>query len=381
MWKLATTFGATRTLLRELQQRGINYTRDPLVFARRTFGTKAYLPTNNGLKQFRNIRNVEEIPKPARRTYIDINPEEAGANITLRGRPHIFVGKKLDDPRAALFHEYGHTQMFSEDPTFIKRPRGGAAHKRYQDRITLMHERLADRVGEAKLRELGVPIENIRDYKAVLADNYEVYKRKHPSVAQSDPELYKGVNWLYNDTHRPYTPNDRYWQTSNIKKADTNLNTVNPEQAYLNGFVKRAADYGLAEDEAVALYKEAAGLGGLVNVGKGLMNMGRGVGGFMGIGKDVLKGGVNALRNYKAPSAAQLANFTPSEIARGSSFGKFFNNLQGMSGRANQAANRLYTGARQFGEGAATAAQRVAILGGGGLIGYGLAKGQPEDSE
>ena len=40
-----------------------------------------------------------------------------------------------------------------------------------------------------------------------------------------------------------------------VKQKKANMNTQ--EQAYINGFVKRAAEYGLTQEQAISIYKQA----------------------------------------------------------------------------------------------------------------------------
>ena len=44
------------------------------------------------------------------------------------------------------------------------------------------------------------------------------------------------------------------------------------QQAYINGFVKRASQYGFTDHEAVELLKQSGVLGDLVNAGKSAIN-------------------------------------------------------------------------------------------------------------
>jgi hypothetical protein len=236
MLKKATTLNATKQLLRLIRQQGIGYSRNPLLAAKKILGNKAYVyNTENNLRQLRSIRKPSQVTDDIWDSY-DLHPIEAGVSLAKNKKPFIFVGKKTSSPRAKLFHEYGHALMGLEDPRFFKKRVGGAAHPRHVARATLLEERLASKGGEKKLIDMGVPSEHIKKYQNALENNFNNYRQMHPEARDTNPELYKKIDWQ----HRVKTANASQENTlKQIIFGNSYIPTPEPGQGAYDAFLEK----------------------------------------------------------------------------------------------------------------------------------------------
>ena len=198
MLKNATTLNATKQLLRLMKQQGIGYSRNPLLAARKILGNKAYVyNAENNLNQLRSLKKPSQVTDKIWDNY-ELHPFDASTFLAKNKKPFIYMGKKITSPRAKLFHEYGHALMGLEDPRFFNTQKGGATHRPYVAKSKLLEERLASKGGEKTLIDMGVPSEHIRKYQNALESNFNNYRQMHPEARDTNPELYKRIDWQHN---------------------------------------------------------------------------------------------------------------------------------------------------------------------------------------
>jgi hypothetical protein len=183
--KEATTFGATRKLLRELRSKGVKLHRTPenvplaeMGFHYNLADNSVYIPRKE--KFFKSV-----LPLPANSELTQYGARaRKGSMFSKSKRP------KLDynySPRQLLFHEAGHARHFSEDPRLvdmnvnmfskkIKELKKFFAGRHFEN--SLIKERIANNHAIDLMKQYGVPMENIENYIKGQDTLYGTYASK-----------------------------------------------------------------------------------------------------------------------------------------------------------------------------------------------------------
>jgi NTP pyrophosphatase (non-canonical NTP hydrolase) len=144
--KEATTFGATRNLLRQMQSQGVKLSRTPKQYV------KMINPGSPAL-----LDKAEA--KAARTGFYNAKNKVIHVNRNLK------PGKS---PRNILFHEAGHATHRIEDPIL----RG---KNKYTPENTLARERIANNNAINFMRQNNVPNENVQNYIKQMNNSYKTY--------------------------------------------------------------------------------------------------------------------------------------------------------------------------------------------------------------
>lgn len=253
--KTATSFGATRNLLRQLASEGIKVTRDPKTFLSLEKGRgAASLLSKDSAKARAKVDPAKFIPKPAQKG----------------GTGTMYVGKDLKNhpalqediknfkdytpsPREALFHEAGHGMHHLEDPEAFLNIAGTHAENMANE---LARERIANNNAINFMQSNNTPSSLIAQYKKNLGVPFRAYSDYAKNVAVSTPD-YKGKA-LHNPAH------------FSVEKQGSE----NPKATNLL-LQKRATDYGLTTAEALALVKTSAPVGQIIEKVRNFLNPNR----------------------------------------------------------------------------------------------------------
>ena len=197
MLKEATTFGATRKLLKQLKAQGFKLYRRPTILAKDLL-TEVGEPADfkNLLDVSRELKNTGsflaiEKGKKEHQIYIPrskfLKSYKGKENTPVLGRTGKIVNMKENySPRRDLFHEAGHAEHYSEDPDVL--------HKARVSQI--LQERIANNNAINFMKNNNVPKSHIDNYIKDMDSSFATYRRINKPKKD---HIFEGL-W------RPYSP-------------------------------------------------------------------------------------------------------------------------------------------------------------------------------